>query len=76
MAPRAVIAEAAGVSSGVAGLWTTERATSLSLLPKTSGGISASGTEMYAALWVRLRSELWTGYFNIAVVQAPASSPS
>jgi predicted dinucleotide-binding enzyme len=39
------------------------------------GGItSARGTEMYLALWIRLWGALGTGHFNIAVVQAPASS--
>jgi predicted dinucleotide-binding enzyme len=39
------------------------------------GGISsARGTEMYVAFWLRLWGALETGYFNIAVVQAPASS--
>jgi 8-hydroxy-5-deazaflavin:NADPH oxidoreductase len=38
------------------------------------GGIaSARGTEMYLALWLRLWGALGTGYFNITVVQAPAS---
>ncbi len=37
------------------------------------GGISsARGTEMYVALWLRLWGALGTGYFNIAVVRAPA----
>ena len=37
------------------------------------GGISsARGTEMYVPLWLRLWGVLGTGYFNIAVVQAPA----
>jgi 8-hydroxy-5-deazaflavin:NADPH oxidoreductase len=37
------------------------------------GGISsARGTEMYVALWLRLWGVVGTGYFNIAVVQAPA----
>lgn len=41
------------------------------------GGISsARGTEMYLPLWLRLWGALGTGYFNIAVVQAPASSSS
>jgi 8-hydroxy-5-deazaflavin:NADPH oxidoreductase len=39
------------------------------------GGISsARGTEMYVPFWLRLWGALETGYFNIAVVQAPASS--
>ena len=39
------------------------------------GGISsARGTEMYLPLWLRLWGALGTGYFNIAVVHAPASS--
>jgi 8-hydroxy-5-deazaflavin:NADPH oxidoreductase len=38
------------------------------------GGItSARGTEMYLALWIRLWGALGTGYFNIAVAQAPAN---
>jgi hypothetical protein len=32
--------------------------------------------EMYVALWLRLWGTLGTGYFNIAVVHAPASSSS
>jgi predicted dinucleotide-binding enzyme len=37
------------------------------------GGItSARGTEMYVALWLRLWGALGTGYFNVAVVRAPA----
>lgn len=41
------------------------------------GGISsARGTEMYLALWLRLWGTLGTGYFNIAVAQAPPSSSS
>ncbi len=37
------------------------------------GGISsARGTEMYVALWLRLWGAVGTGYFNIAVVRAPA----
>ena len=41
------------------------------------GGISsARGMEMYVAFWVRLWPVLGTGYFNIAVVQAPASAAS
>ena len=37
------------------------------------GGISsARGTEMYLALWLRLWGAVGTGYFNIAVVRAPA----
>jgi 8-hydroxy-5-deazaflavin:NADPH oxidoreductase len=41
------------------------------------GGISsARGTEMYLPLWLRLWGALGTGYFNIAVVQAPASPAS
>jgi hypothetical protein len=37
------------------------------------GGISsARGTEMYVALWLRLWGTVGTGYFNIAVVRAPA----
>jgi len=37
------------------------------------GGISsARGTEMYMALWLRLWGTVGTGYFNIAVVHAPA----
>jgi hypothetical protein len=32
--------------------------------------------EMYVAFWVRLWPVLGTGYFNIAVVQAPASATS
>jgi 8-hydroxy-5-deazaflavin:NADPH oxidoreductase len=39
------------------------------------GGISsARGMEMYVAFWLRLWGALGTGYFNIAVVQAPPSS--
>jgi 8-hydroxy-5-deazaflavin:NADPH oxidoreductase len=39
------------------------------------GGISsARGTEMYLPFWLRLWEPLGTGYFNIAVVQAPATS--
>jgi 8-hydroxy-5-deazaflavin:NADPH oxidoreductase len=39
------------------------------------GGISsARGLEMYVAFWLRLWGTLGTGYFNIAVVQAPPSS--
>ena len=38
------------------------------------GGISsARGTEMYLPLWLRLWGAVGTGYFNIAVVQAPAN---
>ena len=38
------------------------------------GGIrSARGTEMYLPLWLQLWGALGTGYFNIAVVQSPAS---
>ena len=37
---------------------------------------SARGTEMYVALWLQLWGTLGTGYFNIAVVQAPAISSS
>lgn len=41
------------------------------------GGISsARGTEMYLPLWLRLWGALGTGYFNIAVVQTPASPSS
>ena len=41
------------------------------------GGISsARGTEMYLPLWLRLWGALGTGYFNIAVVQVPASASS
>jgi predicted dinucleotide-binding enzyme len=41
------------------------------------GGISsARGTEMYLPLWLRLWGALGTGYFNIAVAHAPASSSS
>ena len=41
------------------------------------GGISsARGTEMYLPLWLRLWGALGTGYFNIAVVQAPLGSSS
>lgn len=41
------------------------------------GGIAAArGAEMYLALWLRLWEPLGTGYFNIAVVQSPAASPS
>jgi predicted dinucleotide-binding enzyme len=41
------------------------------------GGISsARGTEMYLPLWLRLWGALGTGYFNIAVVHAPASPSS
>jgi 8-hydroxy-5-deazaflavin:NADPH oxidoreductase len=41
------------------------------------GGISsARGMEMYVAFWLRLWGAVGTGYFNIAVVQAPASSAS
>jgi 8-hydroxy-5-deazaflavin:NADPH oxidoreductase len=48
--------------------WPTERIRDL-------GGISsARGTEMYVALWLRLWGALETGYFNIAVVGAPAGS--
>ena len=37
------------------------------------GGIaSAHGTEMYVSLWLRLWGALGTGYFNIALVRAPA----
>jgi predicted dinucleotide-binding enzyme len=47
--------------------WSTERIRDL-------GGISsARGTEMYVALWLRLWGTLGTGYFNVAVVQAPGS---
>jgi predicted dinucleotide-binding enzyme len=39
------------------------------------GGISsARGTEMYLPLWLRIWGILGTGYFNIAVVEAPAGS--
>ena len=34
---------------------------------------SARGTEMYLPLWLRLWGAVGTGYFNIAVVHAPAS---
>lgn len=37
---------------------------------------SARGMEMYVAFWVRLWPTLGTGYFNIVVVQAPASASS
>jgi hypothetical protein len=41
------------------------------------GGISsARGMEMYVAFWLRLWGAVGTRYFNIAVVQAPASSSS
>ena len=41
------------------------------------GGISsARGTEMCLPLWLRLWGALATGYFNIAIAQAPASSSS
>jgi 8-hydroxy-5-deazaflavin:NADPH oxidoreductase len=48
--------------------WPAERVRDL-------GGISsARGTEMYLPLWLRLWGALGTGYFNIAVVHARASS--
>ena len=41
------------------------------------GGISsARGTEMYLPLWLRLWGAVGTGYFNIAVVHAPANPSS
>jgi hypothetical protein len=48
--------------------WPAERVRDL-------GGISsARGTEAYLGLWLRLWGALGTGYFNISVVQSPASS--
>jgi 8-hydroxy-5-deazaflavin:NADPH oxidoreductase len=50
--------------------WPSERIRDL-------GGLaSARGTEMYLPLWLQLRRALGTGYFNIAVVEAPAGSSS
>jgi hypothetical protein len=50
--------------------WRAERIVDL-------GGISsARGTEMYLPLWLLLWGALGTGYFNIAVVQAPVGSSS